>query len=290
MNLMALLAAPANLKVTECGGVEIICQRCIQPSDRRGAWVEAALSGLWRSWGRNEPFIEPYARAAHDLKNVMLAVDNHVTNAYENPGHRFQFLAAAEQSLQRARASSRMLLMLLRQMPQAEYARFSLGPMLKSFAADIHRQVPEGVNLQVTQDSATAEVLGDEYLLHSALENLCKNAIEALDAHGSLRIEWLYDTSAKVVLIEVSDNGPGIPKNTLDAVVEGRPVASNKLNGAGLGLLSVSHVVKLHGGEFSVRSGEYGTVCTISIPILEQQVTSKSTPHSETQVVRRNVA
>ena len=116
-------------------------------------------------------------------------------------------------------------------------------------------------------DASVVDVVGDELLLHAALENLCKNAIEALGTGGVLKLEWLYDPASHSVLVEVADTGPGIPDSVLTAISRGRPVPSKKAQGSGLGLLSVQHIARMHGGELSIQRANPGTICRLILPV-----------------------
>jgi dsRNA-specific ribonuclease len=287
--LLRVLATPAALKVNATE-VEVVCPGIASSADPKTAWVDMIVLGLWAANRERDPVVAEFARAAHDLKNVMLAVDNHVQNAEEYPGQRFRFLAAAEESFQRARAASRTLTALGQRLPAADYRRFSVGPFLKSFAADLHQRVPDAVALQVTHNSVSAEMVGDEDLLYSALDNLSKNAIEALGAHGTLRLEWLADTAANSLLVELSDDGPGIPDDVIRTLAAGEVAPTIKTGGAGLGLLSASRIVRLHGGELAVRRGHKGTVCTVSLPLLGPEEGRRQGVAGEPQVVERGTA
>lgn len=103
-------------------------------------------------------------------------------------------------------------------------------------------------------------------VLEQILLNLVKNAIDALEKTKPACIEVLVSSTEQDVLIEVIDNGPGVPQESYHKVFE--PFYSTKSVGAGTGLglsivhtlakeigaeLSVGHSSKLKGAKFSLK-------------------------------------
>lgn len=87
-------------------------------------------------------------------------------------------------------------------------------------------------------------------LFEWVLENLCKNAIDAMQGEGRIRI-YMYRVS-DAIFIEVSDTGKGIPKDKFKAVF--RPGYTTKKRGWGLGLSLAKRIVEeYHGGRIYVK-------------------------------------
>ncbi len=93
-------------------------------------------------------------------------------------------------------------------------------------------------------------------VLHSwTIENLVKNAIDAMKGRGKLAIEIIED--ARFVKIKVSDSGKGIPKNQFKRIFE--PGFTTKKRGWGLGLSLTKRIVEeYHDGKIKVFSSETG--------------------------------
>lgn len=109
----------------------------------------------------------------------------------------------------------------------------------------------------------------DERLLHQCIVNLIQNAINALETiDAEPKYVWVdlrsEETSA---LIEISDNGPGLPDKDMELLAT--PYFSLMPKGTGLGLSIVKKIVDDHGGEllFSKRQDNGGAKVTISIPL-----------------------
>jgi two-component system, NtrC family, sensor kinase len=103
--------------------------------------------------------------------------------------------------------------------------------------------------------------------LHQVLMNLLGNAIDAVEPQkGLIRVVSRYDPDNKQVLIEVIDNGAGIPPTMTEHLFE--LFHSTKGNrGTGLGLAVAKKIIEEHDGSISVKSrtGE-GTAFTIRLP------------------------
>ncbi len=94
------------------------------------------------------------------------------------------------------------------------------------------------------------------------MENLLKNALDAMDGKGKIIIAAEEDE--KHVFIDVSDSGKGIPKSKFDTVF--KPGYSTKKRGWGLGLALVKRIVeKYHKGKIFVKHSEPGKGTTFRI-------------------------
>jgi signal transduction histidine kinase len=111
----------------------------------------------------------------------------------------------------------------------------------------------------------TAPIRGDSDMLKQAILNLVLNAIEAMKNGGNLWLRVSRDGNA--VLLNVSDDGPGIPADARDKVFQ--LYFTTKLRGSGIGLAMTYRAVQLHNGtiNFSTETGR-GTAFQMSFPAL----------------------
>ena len=99
-------------------------------------------------------------------------------------------------------------------------------------------------------------------LFEWVIENLCKNAVDAMEGKGRIELR-LVDESHRVV-IEVQDNGKGIRKKDLKSVFT--PGFTTKKRGWGLGLSLAKRIVEeYHQGKIFVKSSEVGVGTTFRI-------------------------
>ena len=100
------------------------------------------------------------------------------------------------------------------------------------------------IDFKVKGDQLNIEA--DEQLLRQALFNLLLNAIQAVD--GDAQIEVLAEKrNASEALLEVRDNGPGVPADHRTEIF--KPYFTTQKTGTGLGLAVVQQIVLAHGWE-----------------------------------------
>ncbi len=95
--------------------------------------------------------------------------------------------------------------------------------------------------------------------------NLLLNAAQAMAGSGRIVVETTRRTDGSV-LVQVRDDGPGIPAEIRDQVFE--PFFTTKARGGGLGLPIARRTAELHGGSLTLEcppSG--GTVVSMSLPV-----------------------
>jgi signal transduction histidine kinase len=116
-------------------------------------------------------------------------------------------------------------------------------------------------------------------LLHRALENVVRNAVQYTRENSSVSV-ILCCPSSRVAKIVVKDEGPGISEEELEDVFKpfyrAAHARANGTLGAGLGLAIAQRALKLHGGSVNARnrSDGKGLQVTIQIPLLSKSQTS----------------
>lgn len=108
----------------------------------------------------------------------------------------------------------------------------------------------------------------DAELVASALENLVKNAIEALPAGGAVTVRTELSPLDDVprVVLSVQDTGTGIDARVREQLFE--PFFTTKTDGSGLGLAFVRGVARAHGGDATLSSEEgRGTTVSLWLPL-----------------------
>jgi len=111
----------------------------------------------------------------------------------------------------------------------------------------------------------------DEDRMRQVLENLVSNAIKHSPPGGTVQMEIsaqiLNESAQRVALVEVSDQGPGVPSEILPHIFE-RFVTAGNANGLGLGLYLASRIVAAHGGTLAVSSPpNQGARFRLTLPI-----------------------
>jgi signal transduction histidine kinase len=105
--------------------------------------------------------------------------------------------------------------------------------------------------------------------LNQVWTNIIDNAIDAMDGKGELRIRTFRD--ADCVVVEISDNGPGIAADVLPHIFEPFFTTKGVGQGTGLGLDTVQRIVKKHQGDINVNSKPGQTVFQVFLPLAGQK-------------------
>ncbi|MDZ4699137.1 MAG: ATP-binding protein [Rhodothermales bacterium] len=109
------------------------------------------------------------------------------------------------------------------------------------------------IALEISIDPVELDVTADPELIEQVLINLIKNAIEALRGRPDARIALIARMSARGrTVIQVRDNGPGIPPEAVDRIFI--PFYTTKKEGSGIGLSLSRQIMRQHGGALSVVS------------------------------------
>ena len=126
-------------------------------------------------------------------------------------------------------------------------------------------------NIDITWENNTDKDLRIPGKLEQIVCNLLKNAIEILPDGGGSVIFRIYQDGPHLI-IEVSDNGPGIPSSIRNQLFD--PFFTTKPNGTGLGLWVVYRLVQSMEGIIEVSSEEgQGTTFHVALPVIAMKAT-----------------
>jgi signal transduction histidine kinase len=122
-----------------------------------------------------------------------------------------------------------------------------------------------GIRLESALTVATAPILGDPARLRQVLLNLIVNAKQAMPRGGQVTVKLAADATGDGFVLQVADEGVGIPRGQLREVW--KPFFTSKPDGSGLGLAIVRRIVGEHRSTIRISSEENrGTEVTIHFP------------------------
>ncbi|BDD06007.1 sensor histidine kinase [Aureibacter tunicatorum] len=127
----------------------------------------------------------------------------------------------------------------------------------------LQRRISSKVKIGVQAQPEFIEANINKALFDWVIENLCKNAVDAMAGMGEIKINIFKEDDSKIV-IDVTDNGKGIPKTKAGQIF--KPGFSTKQRGWGLGLTLVKRIVEqYHKGKIFLKSSEVGKGTTFRI-------------------------
>ncbi|AWZ05488.1 MULTISPECIES: HAMP domain-containing sensor histidine kinase [unclassified Streptomyces] len=253
--LAAVTASELNRRVPDPGGADEIA--------RLARTVNATLDRLERSDARQRQFT---ADASHELRNPLAAVRSRLEVALRDPDRESVAAALADtERLQRIAAD----LLLLARLDGGPAPRTEPVDLALLAAEDVARRPEPRVALRLDA-RAPVPAAGDPARLERALANLVDNALRYARTEVTVRAGADGDGWA---VLEVADDGPGIPEADRDRVFE-RFVRldadrGRTSGGTGLGLAIAREIARAHGGDvraLPAPAGRAGARLVLRVP------------------------
>ena len=156
---------------------------------------------------------------------------------------------------------------------RSEKRQLNIHEVLQHVYQLVSAEADSRLTLQRDYDPSIPELYADFDQLIQIFLNIVRNAVEAMNGMGRiilrtriqrhLTIEKQYHSLG--VLVEVEDNGPGIPETLHDSLFY--PLVTGRAEGTGLGLYLVQNLVQRNGGTVSCRSRAGRTRFTVIFPL-----------------------
>ncbi|MCE0486774.1 sensor histidine kinase [Ornithinimicrobium sediminis] len=252
--------------------------------------VESALSTREASETRVRQFV---ADASHELRTPLASIRGYAEltrrSPHDLPADVTHALGRVESEATRMSALVEDLLLLARldAAPAVEPQRVDLTAVVVDALADAQAAGPDHRwVLQLPEDPV--ELDGDPARLHQVVANLLANARVHTPAGTTVTLALTAAAAAdgrREAVLEVTDDGPGIPASQLPQVFErfarGDHARSPGSGSTGLGLAIVAAVVQAHQGHVTVESRPGRTVFTVHLPLrrpVGQAVPTRSAP------------
>jgi two-component system phosphate regulon sensor histidine kinase PhoR len=218
---------------------------------------------------KNEQYRKEFLQnLSHEFKTPVFAIQGYIDTllqgAMDNPDINKRFLEKTSTNVER-------LTNLLNDLDEiSKLERGELVLVKENFVIqDLVRDVFESISIMTVQKNIRCSikkgcesplvVFADKEKIRQVLLNLVENSIKYGKQNGTI-VASIYRTDGKHILVEISDDGVGIPEKDLPRIFErfyrteeGR---SMDITGSGLGLAICKHIIEAHGQTIHVRSSE----------------------------------
>jgi len=237
--------------------------------------LEDRLDSLLRSHGQDDLW-QLAADLAH--KNVQPKVLEHMFATFDAPTARAALVRIAAwieiqnllHEIESATTRISDLVCAIKEytyMDQAPVQNVDIVKSLETTLTILNHKLKRGVT--VTRDYQKVPLLVNSFgsELNQIWTNLIDNAIDAMGGKGELRVRIYRDDNC--VVVEIADNGPGIPPEVMPHIFEPFFTTKTVGQGTGLGLDTVQRIVRKHSGSIQVKSKPGETCFQVLLPMSE---------------------
>ena len=220
------------------------------------------------------------ADVAHEVKNPLTSLQSAIEtlNTSENEDEKKALILIAFKDLKRLdrlisdiSSSSRLEV----ELAKGEFIKIDVRDILKSVIevteSTIIKKYGVDIEYEITKENIIINGIGDK--IAQVFHNLIDNALSFSEKGDSICIHLWKAKNAAVV--EIKDNGPGIPKESLIKVFDRfytyRPNDKSFGNNSGLGLSICKQIIKTHGGSIVAGNKENGgAIFTVTLPLVNK--------------------
>lgn len=216
---------------------------------------------------------------SHELLTPLAAIAGHVANIKECSIEEIESWRHSQDIIERevrrltGLTSNLLLLSRLESGVPLRLEPTSIGIVVEEAVAGLLRVAQaKGIELSIQSPPRLPRTRADRHRIKQVFINLLDNAVKYCPEGTEVQVR--LGTDGESIIVEVTDNGPGIPPEDLPHIFEKmyrvEKEGTRAVEGSGLGLSIVKRIVELHGGQIAVDStvGK-GTTFRVTLPLAE---------------------
>jgi nitrogen-specific signal transduction histidine kinase/ActR/RegA family two-component response regulator len=242
---------------------------------------------------------------AHDFNNMLagimglasLGLEHHVSDPNSKLA---RYLREIVRTSERGRDLVAKMLSYARTEANDDTAPRLIGALVSELHQMLSSSIPSGISLTHDIEPDLPPVRISAVDLHQIVMNLVLNARDALGAHGHIQIKVGHQRLVQQpclvcheaaqgdhVVLEVIDDGPGIPESLVTKVFDPFFTTKGVGKGTGLGLSSVQGIVHKVGGHLQVGTSPQGTTMRILLPVAADGATAVDSGHGDLHALKQ---
>jgi two-component system nitrogen regulation sensor histidine kinase GlnL len=153
------------------------------------------------------------------------------------------------------------------------FSALNIHEVLERVRSVVLAELPDGLSIQRDYDLSLPELHGDKEQLIQVVLNIVRNAAQAMQGKGQIilrtritrRVTLMKKLHRLAVIVQIIDNGPGIPGHLRDKIFY--PLVSGRADGHGLGLTLAQDFVSQHQGSIEFESEPGRTCFSVVLPL-----------------------
>ncbi|MBW8077725.1 MAG: PAS domain-containing sensor histidine kinase, partial [Gallionella sp.] len=155
----------------------------------------------------------------------------------------------------------------------AHHSALNIHEVLERVRSVVLAELPESLTIQRDYDISLPALIGDKEQLIQVMLNIVRNAAQAMQGKGRIilrtriarQITLIRRRHRLAILVQIIDNGPGIPPELRDKIFY--PLVSGRADGHGLGLTLAQDFVSQHHGTIEFDSEPGRTCFSVMLPL-----------------------
>ncbi|HEY4551946.1 MAG TPA: PAS domain S-box protein [Bacillaceae bacterium] len=249
-------------KITPIIGRNGMVSRTISVSEDISEWKKKDLE--LKRQDKLEVLGQLAAGIAHEIRNPLTTVKGFMQLQLNGSISQYSQIVLSE--LDQIESIVNEFLLLAKPHGEGTFEKDDINRIIQEVTAFTKADIPAAnIRYQLDLSDGMRPILCERKQIRQMLINLIKNSIEAMPDGGTIYVGTI--NAGDSALIEVRDEGSGIPKEWLDRI--GEPFYSNKERGTGMGLMVCCKIIENHGGTIQFSSEEgIGTTIHISLPAM----------------------
>ncbi|WP_203416914.1 ATP-binding protein [Jiangella ureilytica] len=263
-SVVALVCEATKGVVVDTHGDETVLRITNQSVAGSGLLWDAATSTR-----ATDQYDVEFGRLLHDLKNQIMGARMALSRPTETRTEQLEAELDASQHIDSAAAITTQLVGAEGLYTRIQIGMCNLGSFMRHYISDLMKRLPPGIRVIPPNTVPVRVALGAE-VLRGALDNLVKNAVEAMGDAGQIEFEYTLLEDDRVALLEVRDTGPGLPSHVISALRRGGVAPTTKRHGSGLGLPGVIRMMRRAGCDLHPLQVAVGGAWLITLPLAEE--------------------
>lgn len=206
--------------------------------------------------------------AIHEIRNPLTSIKGFIDLLRAGVNRKDEYFEIILSEIEKLERITTELLSVAKPLTD-EFSHLLLKPMINEVATLLNMQaVKKEIDIEIDCHFSKM-IYGDRTQVKQVFINLIKNAIEAMEKPGKIRIS--VKKNNEFCLIQIADEGPGIPEDLINKVEE--PFYTTKKDGTGLGMIISSQIIKKHNGLIKILPNQKdGTTFEIHLPTYDPSV------------------
>jgi two-component system nitrogen regulation sensor histidine kinase GlnL len=209
---------------------------------------------------------------AHEIKNPLGGIRG-AAQLLEQELEKPALLEYTQVIVQEADRLRSLMEKLLTPQSGSHYSALNIHEVLERVRSVVLAELPAGLKIQRDYDISLPALVGDKEQLIQVMLNIVRNATQAMQGTGIIllrtriarNITLIKRRHRLAVMVQIIDNGPGIPTELQDKIFY--PLVSGRADGHGLGLTLAQDFVSQHRGTIEFTSEPGRTCFTVLLPL-----------------------